>query len=234
MSQISGQERGQRGEQVLNSLADRWDTPMVRDDRAIGKLWAELANGACRFVMGKDRGCRRFRLPRNNNRAGVCLCLFFTGSAGHVSPRFFHAVFCRISESVRSEAPNALWSPEAKPLAGRGCDGVAQPPSCHEELASYSEKEHIICDEQMERFVRHVFRNHSGKSCVRDKKKAALPGGIPWSRRVWKTGQRGKAFQSCWLVFSSVMFWSESLLTRAKMSADRQTVVRGPSFMGWG
>lgn len=95
-------------------------------------------------------------------------------------------------------------------------------------------KEHIICDEQMERFVRHVFRNHSGKSCVRDKKKAALPGGIPWSRRVWKTGQRGKAFQSCWLVFSSVMFWSERLLTRAKMSADRQTVVRGPSFMGWG
>ena len=107
-------------------------------------------------------------------------------------------------------------------------------PSCHEELASYSEKEHIICDEQMERIVRHVFGNHSGKSCVRGKKKAALPGFIPWSRRVWKTGQRGKAFQSCWLVFSSVMFWPESVLTRAKMSADRQTVVRGPSFMGWG
>lgn len=27
------------------------------------------------------------------------------------------SIFC-LSESVRSEAPNALWSPEAQPLAG--------------------------------------------------------------------------------------------------------------------
>ncbi|MDR3357926.1 MAG: DEAD/DEAH box helicase family protein [Desulfovibrio sp.] len=35
--------------------ADRWDTPKVKEDRAIGELWAELSDGLCRFVMVKDR-----------------------------------------------------------------------------------------------------------------------------------------------------------------------------------
>jgi len=35
--------------------ADRWDTPKVVEDRKIGKLWAELSDGQCRFVMVKDR-----------------------------------------------------------------------------------------------------------------------------------------------------------------------------------
>ena len=35
--------------------ADRWDTPKVQADRAIGELWAELSGGKCRFVMVKDK-----------------------------------------------------------------------------------------------------------------------------------------------------------------------------------
>jgi type III restriction enzyme len=35
--------------------ADRWDTPKVKEDRAIGELWAELSDGLCRFIMIKDR-----------------------------------------------------------------------------------------------------------------------------------------------------------------------------------
>lgn len=68
MHLISGQERGQREDQVLNSLADRWDTPTVREDRAIGKLWAELANGTCRFVMGKSRLSIRLQPPYSEER----------------------------------------------------------------------------------------------------------------------------------------------------------------------
>ena len=35
--------------------ADRWSTPKVEEDRAIGKLWAEQSNGKCQFVMLKDQ-----------------------------------------------------------------------------------------------------------------------------------------------------------------------------------
>ena len=35
--------------------ADRWDTTKVKEDRQIGKLWAELSNRKCRFIMVKDK-----------------------------------------------------------------------------------------------------------------------------------------------------------------------------------
>ena len=85
----------------------------------------------------------------------------------------------------------------------------------------------------MGRFVRPIFGNHSGKLSMRQKESGAAKVHT-LVRRLWETGQMGKAFQFCDSVFSPVMFWPESLLTRAEMSADRQTVVRGPNFMGLG
>lgn len=35
--------------------ADRWDNEKVKADRAIGKLWAELSGGMCKFVMVKNK-----------------------------------------------------------------------------------------------------------------------------------------------------------------------------------
>lgn len=35
--------------------ADRWDMPRVKGDRAIGRLWAELSGGRCKFLMLKNR-----------------------------------------------------------------------------------------------------------------------------------------------------------------------------------
>ena len=32
-----------------------WDTPKVREDREIGKLWAELSGGLCEFVMVTEK-----------------------------------------------------------------------------------------------------------------------------------------------------------------------------------
>ena len=53
--------------------------------------------------LAADSACREIIIGRG------CVSVFvFTTSAGHVDPRFFHAGFCHISESVRSEAPNAL------------------------------------------------------------------------------------------------------------------------------
>lgn len=100
------------------------------------------------------------------------------------------------------------------------------PPRFREKAVSFAASEWAVL------FVR--FSGTIAENCIWDKKKAVRSRFMPWSRRVWETGQIGKAFQSCDSVFSPVMFWPESPLTRAAMSADRQTVVRGPNFMGWG
>lgn len=41
--------------------ADRWDTPKVQQDRAIGELWASLSDDCCRFVMLKNREWSRIQ-----------------------------------------------------------------------------------------------------------------------------------------------------------------------------
>lgn len=35
--------------------ADRWNTDKVKADREIGKLWSELSDGKCKFVMVKNK-----------------------------------------------------------------------------------------------------------------------------------------------------------------------------------
>ncbi|MCU7891055.1 MAG: DEAD/DEAH box helicase family protein [Candidatus Thiodiazotropha sp. (ex Ustalcina ferruginea)] len=35
--------------------ADKWDTPKVKMDRLVGKLWADMSDGRCLFVMTKDK-----------------------------------------------------------------------------------------------------------------------------------------------------------------------------------
>ena len=85
----------------------------------------------------------------------------------------------------------------------------------------------------MGRFVRPVFGKHSEKLCMRQKENGAVKVHA-LAAPLLGMGWMECSFQLWASAGFSVPLWLESLLTRAAMSADRQTVVRGPSFMGLG
>ncbi len=68
---------------------------------------------------------------------------------------------------------------------------------------------------------------------VRQKESGAVRGHALVAPHVGN-GSDGKGISVLWFNGSPRYVLPESLLTRAEISVDRQTVVRGPSFMGWG